>query len=55
MGDLAERWEITKDGKHITFFQHKGVKFHEGVAFTCADAQYSMDELVELYGLPAEE
>jgi len=37
---------------HHVFFLHKGVKFHDGVAFTCADAQYSMDELAEPYGLP---
>ena len=48
IGDLAERWEITEDGKRITFFLHKGVKFHDGAAFTCADAQYSMDKLADL-------
>jgi peptide/nickel transport system substrate-binding protein len=48
VGDLAERWEITEDGKHITFFLHKGVKFHDGAAFTCVDAQYSMDKLADL-------
>lgn len=37
---------------HHVFFLHKGVKFHDGVAFTCADAQYNMDELAEPYGLP---
>jgi peptide/nickel transport system substrate-binding protein len=47
VGDLAERWEITEDGKRITFFLHKGVKFHDGTPFTCADAQYSLDKLAD--------
>jgi peptide/nickel transport system substrate-binding protein len=47
IGDLAERWEIAEDGKRITFFLHKGVKFHDGSPFSCADAQYSMDKLAD--------
>ncbi len=47
VGDLAERWEISEDGKRITFFLHKGVKFHDGADFTCADAQYSLDKLAD--------
>ena len=47
VGDLAERWEIADDGKRITFFLHKGVKFHDGTPFTCADAQYSLDKLAD--------
>jgi peptide/nickel transport system substrate-binding protein len=47
IGDLAERWEISADGKRITFFLHKGVKFHDGSDFSCADAQYSLDKLAD--------
>lgn len=47
VGDLAERWEISEDGKRITFFLHKGVKFHDGSDFSCADAQYTMDKLAD--------
>jgi peptide/nickel transport system substrate-binding protein len=47
VGDLAERWEIAEEGKRITFFLHKGVKFHDGSDFTCADAQYSLDKLAD--------
>ena len=47
VGDLAERWEVSEDGKRVTFFLHKGVKFHDGSDFTCADAQYSLDKLAD--------
>src|ERR1700674_4945883 len=45
VGDLAERWEVAPDGKQITFTLPKGVKFHDGSAFTCADAKYSLEKL----------
>jgi peptide/nickel transport system substrate-binding protein len=47
VGDLAERWEIASDGKRIMFALRKGVKFHDGSAFTCADAKYSLDKLAD--------
>src|SRR5262245_17828263 len=47
VGDLAERWEVTPDGKQITFALHKGVKFHDGADFTCADAKYSLEKLTD--------
>jgi peptide/nickel transport system substrate-binding protein len=47
VGDLAERWEISEDGKRITFALRKGVKFHDGADFTCADAKYSLEKLTD--------
>jgi len=47
VGDLAERWEITEDGKQVTFALRKGVKFHDGANFTCADAKYSLEKLTD--------
>src|SRR3989475_7837124 len=47
VGDLAERWEIAEDGKQITFALRKGVKFHDGSNFTCADAKYSLEKLTD--------
>jgi peptide/nickel transport system substrate-binding protein len=47
VGDLAERWEVAPDGKQITFTLRKGVKFHDGSDFTCADAKYSVEKLAD--------
>ena len=47
VGDLAERWEVAPDGKQITFALRQGVKFHDGSAFTCADAKYSLEKLAD--------
>jgi peptide/nickel transport system substrate-binding protein len=47
IGDLAERWEVGEEGKRITFFLRRGVTFHDGSDFTCADAQYSLDKLAD--------
>jgi len=34
---LAERWQISADGREYTFFLRKGVTFHNGEPFTSAD------------------
>src|SRR5262249_14548558 len=47
VGDLAERWEVSPDGKRITFALRQGVKFHDGSDFTCADAKYSLEKLTD--------
>jgi len=47
VGDLAERWEVAPDGKQVAFALRKGVKFHDGSDFTCADAKYSLEKLAD--------
>ena len=44
--DLAERWEVSRDGKVYTFFLRKGVKWHNGKEFTAADVKFSFDRLL---------
>ncbi|MBI2885870.1 MAG: ABC transporter substrate-binding protein [Chloroflexi bacterium] len=41
--NLAERWEISPDGKTYTFHLIKGVKFHQGGEFTASDAAFSFE------------
>lgn len=44
--DLAERWEISKDQKRITFYLRKGVKFHNGRELTAADVEYTFTRVL---------
>ncbi|MCG8618145.1 MAG: ABC transporter substrate-binding protein, partial [Desulfobacterales bacterium] len=42
---LAERWEISEDGKIYTFFLRKGVNFHNGDAFTAKDVKFTIEAI----------
>lgn len=42
---LATEWSSSEDGKEITFKLREGVKWHDGVAFTCDDVAFSAMEL----------
>lgn len=39
--DLAEKWTVSKDGKIITYYLRKGIKFHDGVEFTANDVLFT--------------
>ena len=41
VGDLAESWEVSKDGLIITFHLRKGVKWHDGHPFTAHDVLFT--------------
>ncbi|MGA3296220.1 MAG: ABC transporter substrate-binding protein [Candidatus Bathyarchaeia archaeon] len=40
IGDLAQSWESSPDGKVWTFHLRKNVKWHDGVPFTSADVKF---------------
>ena len=41
VGDLAESWDISKDGLVITFHLRKNVRWHDGHPFTAEDVLYT--------------
>ena len=43
VGDLASEWNVSEDGTTYTFSLQKGVKFHDGTAFTAEDVVYNFD------------
>ncbi|MDP2840274.1 MAG: ABC transporter substrate-binding protein, partial [Syntrophales bacterium] len=47
VGDLAESWEISKNGLVITFHLRKGVRWHDGRPFTAADVLYTYQVTVD--------
>ena len=44
---LAKSWEVSADGKTITFHLQPGVTFHNGEAFTSADVAFSFMEIAK--------
>jgi ABC-type transport system substrate-binding protein len=44
-GDLAESWEVSKNGREWTFQLRKGVKFHDGEDFTADDVIYNYNRI----------
>ena len=39
---LAKSWDVSEDGKTVTFNLNKGIKWHDGEPFTSADVQFSI-------------
>lgn len=48
VGQAAERYEVSADGKSMTFYMRKGATFHDGSPVTAADAKWSLDRAVSV-------
>jgi oligopeptide transport system substrate-binding protein len=44
---LAERWEVSKDGRTFTFHLRPGVKFHNGRELRASDFAYSINRALQ--------
>ena len=43
--DLAERWEVSKDGKVWTFYLRKDLRWSDGTPFTADDVVFTFNEI----------
>ncbi len=53
VGGVAESWEVSADGKTITFKIRPGLKFHSGNPVTAEDVAWSLQRVVKLNKTPA--
>ncbi len=44
---LAESWEVSKDGLTVTFHLRKGVKFHDGTPFNAEAAKFNIERMLD--------
>lgn len=44
--ELAERWEVSEDGRQVTFHLRQNVKWHDGEAFTSADVASHFNRVI---------
>ncbi len=47
--DLAESWEISKDGLSVTFHLVRNAKWHDGQPFTSADVKFTFEQVLPNY------
>jgi peptide/nickel transport system substrate-binding protein len=45
---LAERWETGSDGKSVTFFLRKGIKWSDGAPLTARDIQFTFKSTMDV-------
>jgi peptide/nickel transport system substrate-binding protein len=50
--ELAESWQVAKDGMSVTFKIRKGAKFHDGTPVTANDVKWSYDRALAMGGFP---
>jgi len=46
-GELAESWDVSPDGKKITFHLRKGVTWHDGTPFTSDDVMFTYRRMID--------
>ncbi len=47
-GQLAERWDLSPDGRTYTFHLRRNVKWHDGRAFTADDVVFTAESALDL-------
>src|SRR4029077_20564648 len=44
---LAESWNVSRDGRSITFKLRRDVKFHDGTSFNAEAVKFNFDRIVD--------
>ena len=47
-GSVSESWEISEDGKQVTFYLREGINFWDGKEMTAEDVEYTYERMVAL-------
>ena len=47
VGDLAESWNVSGDGKTIVFNLRKHIRWHDGKPFTAEDVEFTYQKLID--------
>jgi peptide/nickel transport system substrate-binding protein len=47
IGDLAQSWQVSEDGRQITFYLKEGVKWQDGVEFSADDVLFGYKTIVD--------
>jgi len=45
--ELARAWQVSPDGKRVTFQLQRGVKFHDGTDFTAEVVKWNIDRILD--------
>ncbi len=45
--ELARSWEVSPDGKKVTFHLQRGVKFHDGTDFTAEVVKWNIERILD--------
>src|SRR5438093_4284919 len=45
--DLAEKWQVSSDGRTYTFALRRGTRFHDGREVKAADVKYSLERAAD--------
>ena len=53
VGGVAESWDVSEDGKTITFSIRSGMTFHSGNPVTAEDVVYSLRRVIKLGKTPS--
>lgn len=48
--DLAKSYDVSEDGKEITFHLNENVKWHDGTPFSSADVKFTFDTIISQNG-----